>query len=309
MVWIVGDKGMLGMELSLLLRSRGVPFVGSDRDVDILDPSALSSFAKGKGLRWIVNCAAYTAVDRAEDEETQALRINAEGPKNLASLATDIGARLLHLSTDYIFAGDAARPYEEDDPIAPRSAYGRTKAEGEAEVRANSRDSVIIRTSWLYGKYGTNFVHTMLRLMGERDSVGVVDDQAGTPTWSADLAAAIVRVVAPSEPGGRPFPAGIYHYAGEGQTTWYRFALAIYDLGRRFGLLERECSIAPLTTAQYPTKARRPAYSVLSKDKIRSLGIPTYGWEESLRGFFARDLAAASRSGAPDDKETMHGRQ
>jgi dTDP-4-dehydrorhamnose reductase len=280
MIWVIGNKGMLGTELCRLLEVQTVPYVGTDRELDFLDPGALADFAKGKSLRWLVNCAAYTAVDKAEDEEGLAGRLNAEGPENLAILARQTGARLLHISTDYVFAGDATVPYAEDSPVNPAGAYGRTKAEGERRVLASSPDAIILRTAWLYGKYGPNFVYTMLRLMKERNSIGVVADQSGTPTWARDLAGAISILVSRSG-----VPGGIYHYTNEGETTWHDFALAILRLGRQHGLLARDCTVAPLASAQYPTKAHRPAYSVLSKEKIKTLGIPVPAWETSLEGF------------------------
>ena len=282
MIWLIGNKGMLGTELSRHLQHAGLSWVGTDREVDILDPAALRAFAAGKDLRWLVNCAAYTAVDKAEEEEALALRLNAEGPANLAALAASLGARLLHLSTDYVFDGSASTPYRESDPPAPAGAYGRTKAEGERRVMAAAPSSVILRTAWLYGRHGPNFVYTMLRLMTERDSLGVVADQHGSPTSAADLSAAIVHLLTLPD-----LPPGIYHYTNAGQTTWYHFACEIHRLGRQRGLLDRDCVISPLTTAGYPTKAARPAYSVLSKEKIQTLGVQVPGWEESLAAFIA----------------------
>jgi len=192
MIWIIGNRGMLGQELAEQLAARGIANVGSDREVSILDPEALRHFAQGvqkdTPIKAIVNCAAYTAVDRAEDEAELAHALNAEGPGNIAELARSVGARFLHISTDYVFSGAASQPYREDDPIGPTGVYGRTKAEGETRVREACPDAVIIRTAWLYGKYGPNFVATMLRLMRERTELGVVADQRGTPTWARDLA-------------------------------------------------------------------------------------------------------------------------
>ncbi|MFH2114282.1 MAG: dTDP-4-dehydrorhamnose reductase [Spirochaetota bacterium] len=301
MIWLIGNKGMLGTELASALAAAGLPAVGTDREVDILDPAALEAFAAGKDIRWLVNCAAYTAVDKAEDVrcETRSsargsggsapvmyspyeecYRLNAEGPANLAALAHSLGSRLLHLSTDYVFSGSATEPYAEDTPVSPAGAYGRTKAEGERRVMAAAPESVILRTAWLYGRHGPNFVYTMLRLMKERSTMGVVADQHGTPTSAADLSAAIVHLVTLPQ-----LPAGIYHYTNAGATTWYHFAREIHRLGRQNGFLERDCIINPLTTAEYPTKAARPAYSVLSKDRIQALGVRVPGWEESLAGF------------------------
>ncbi|MFQ3620095.1 MAG: dTDP-4-dehydrorhamnose reductase [Spirochaetales bacterium] len=299
-VWIVGSKGMLGQELALLLKEKGVGVLESDLEVSILDSDALSRFVEQNaygsptlapsnlrsltGLRWIVNCAAYTAVDRAEEEPEICRRLNVEGPRNLARLAKSIGARLIHLSTDYVFKGEvppSGGKYTEEDTPAPQSVYGRTKLEGEEAVREELDLHIILRTAWLYGKYGKNFVYTMLNLMKERDFVGVVADQRGSPTWARDLAGAIYHIVQSPNPR-----FGIYHFTNEGETTWFDFAREIYRLGRAYGMVNRVCEIRPLTTDQYPTKARRPAYSVLSKEKIKKdYGVPVPPWQESLELF------------------------
>lgn len=287
MIWLIGNKGMLGTDLSLALARAGIESVGSDREVSILDPAALAAFAAGKKLEWIVNCAAYTAVDKAEDDAEACARLNAEGPENIARLARSIGARMLHISTDYVFGGKGTRPYLEDDPVAPDSVYGRTKAEGETRVRAACPDNVVLRTAWLYGEHGPNFVYTMLRLMRSKDRIGVVADQRGSPTWSVDLAAAIVRIVASSSPR-----FGNYHFTDGGETTWHEFALEILKLGRETGILERDCAVDALTTDQYPSKVRRPAYSVLSKQAIvRDYGVEVPDWRSSLRRFIAENTA------------------
>jgi len=290
MIWITGCKGMLGAELSTYLEERGVATVGTDKELDILDRGALAAFAVGKPIAWIVNCAAYTAVDKAEDEEPLALRLNAEGPGNLAGLAASIGSRLMHISTDYVFSGDKDSPYLESDAASPTGAYGRTKAEGERRVMAASRDAVIVRTAWLYGKHGPNFVYTMLRLMRERDGVSVVSDQYGSPTWARDLASAIHAMV--TTPGT---PAGTYHFTDEGRTSWHEFAMRIYAEARDLGLLEKDCAVNPIATAAYPTKATRPAYSVLSKEKIKGIGVTVPRWQDSLRDFLT-ELSTSTAS-------------
>jgi len=281
MIWLVGCRGMLGTELAELLASRGIGYVGTDRELDIRDPAALEAFARGRGIGWIVNCAAYTAVDKAEDEEELARSLNAAGPGNLGRLAAAIGASVLHFSTDYVFDGSGSRPYREEDPLSPLGAYGRTKAEGEELLRAACPSSVILRTAWLYGRHGPNFVRTMLRLMGERERVGVVADQHGTPTWTRDLAEALISL---TRQGGSFY--GIYHYSCGGETSWFDYAAEIRRIGREAGLLGRECAIVPLNSGEYPAKARRPAYSVLSKDKIRSTrAVAVPDWRESLGAF------------------------
>jgi len=281
MIWIIGARGMLGTEVCRQLVAAGIAHVGTDRELDFLDPGALASFAGERAIEWIVNCAAYTAVDRAEDEGELCHRLNVEGPANLARLAASRGARLLHISTDYVFDGSGTRPYREDDPIGPTGVYGRTKAAGEAAVLGLCPASLVLRTAWLYGRDGPNFVLTMLKLMRQRESIGVVADQRGSPTWAADLARAILALVRAPSPR-----FGIYHFTDSGETTWHEFAREIHRLGREMGLLERDCRIEALTTAQYPTKAKRPAYSVLDKEKIgRDYGVVPPAWKESLSLF------------------------
>jgi len=283
MIWIIGNAGMLGTELVELCNKQGVSYVGTDREVSILEPLALESFLaslvdKGQKPDWIINCAAYTAVDKAEDEPKRCYALNAQGPQNIGRVAQAFGVRVLHVSTDYVFSGDGTRPYREDDSIAPQSVYGKTKADGEALLLQECTNAIIVRTAWLYGQYGPNFVVTMLKLMNSRDSIGVVADQKGSPTWARDLGAAILTIV------GTPRAiAGIYHFTDEGEISWYEFAREIYAQGQELGLIGHECDIRPLTTPEYPTKAKRPAYSVLSKEKIKNtFGVSVPQWQESL---------------------------
>ncbi len=289
MIWLIGNKGMLGTELSEAFDRAGLEFIGTDREVSILDAEALAGFAAGKGIDWIVNCAAYTAVEKAEDEIELCTKLNVDGPANIAMTAKAIGAKVLHISTDYVFDGSGAKPYEPEDPVAPIGVYGRTKAEGEAALRNVCPEHVIIRTAWLYGRHGVNFVYTMLRLMATKDKLGVVYDQRGTPTWAADLSSAIISVLQAPEPR-----FGTYHFTNAGETSWYEFSCEIQRLGREAGILSRSCPIEALTTAQYPTKVRRPAYSVLSKEKIkRDYGIAIPDWKASLE-LFIKELAERS---------------
>lgn len=282
MIWLIGNRGMLGAELSKMLETRGVECLGTDRDVNILDQEALEAFAFGKNISLIINCAAYTAVDKAEDEEQIAFKLNAQGPENLANLAKKMHAGLIHISTDYVFDGKAAVPYKEDDPILPIGVYGRTKAEGEKRTQVADPDAIIIRTAWLYGQYGKNFVSTMLGLMDMKNEISVVADQYGSPTWAHDLAEAICTIA-----GSRNPVPGIYHFTGEGATSWHKFACEIQSLGQEFGVLVNPCKVKPITTDQYPTKAKRPGYSVLSKAKIRQVfGIQPPEWRDSLRRYF-----------------------
>jgi len=286
-IWLIGNKGLLGTELSEAFDRAGIPLVGTDREVSILDEGALAAYAPGKKIEWIINCAAYTAVDKAEDEPELCRALNATGPGNIAKLAESIGAAFLHISTDYVFDGNGIRPYREDDPTGPTGVYGRTKEEGERAALAACGRTVIVRTAWLYGRHGPNFVYTMLRLMKERDSIGVVADQRGSPTWARDLSEAIVRITTASKPN-----YGIFHFTGAGETVWYEFTLEIQRLGKEYGLLAKDCEVNALTTAQYPTKARRPPYSVLSKEKIvAAYGIIPPDWQESLNLFLRAERA------------------
>ena len=302
-VWLIGNKGMLGTELSRLFEKEGIPFTGTDREIDITDPAALAAFAEQEAaadrpIGWIVNCAAYTAVDRAEDDGETCRRLNTDGAANIARTARNTGARLIHFSTDYVFDGQgvraapsaAPRPYREDDPTGPIGVYGRSKRDGENAVLENNPRSYIIRTAWLYGRYGANFPATMLRLMNERDEVKVVNDQRGSPTWARDLAALTAEIIR-AVLWNRPPAYGIYHYTNEGSITWYDFAREIYDAGRSLGLITRECAVRPCTSAEYPAKVTRPAWSVLDKTRIRAaLGITVPPWDVSLR-LYLRALA------------------
>jgi dTDP-4-dehydrorhamnose reductase len=295
MIWLIGNKGMLGAELSLTLEKQGLSYIGTDREVDITGTAALVSFAEAqsgtKPITWIINCAAYTAVDKAEDDADVCRRLNTDGAANIAKTANKVGAKLIHISTDYVFNGKGIeeagrfRPYREDDPTDPIGVYGLTKRDGELAVMENNPGSYIIRTAWLYGRHGNNFVATMLRLMNERDAVSVVDDQRGSPTWAFNLAETITGVISAVE-SGRDFPTGIYHYTNEGSITWFDFAQEIYDQGRAQGLIRKDCKLNPCASAEFPAKVKRPAYSVLDKTRIRAaLGLAIPEWKTSLNGF------------------------
>jgi dTDP-4-dehydrorhamnose reductase len=292
MIWLIGNKGMLGTELSALFESRSMACVGTDRDVDITDTAALDAFAarqaaSGSPIDWIVNCAAYTAVDKAEDDTALCRALNTDGPANIAACAKKIGARLVHISTDYVFHGDGTRPYRENDPTDPTGVYGLTKRDGEIAALAANDATYIIRTAWLYGRHGNNFVYTMLRLMKERGGATVVNDQRGTPTWAWNLADTVATLIAKAGPAPDPaVPYGIYHYTNKGNITWYDFACEIYRQARATGLLEKDCTISPCTSEQFPAKVKRPCYSVLDKTKIETaLGVTIPEWQESLDRF------------------------
>jgi dTDP-4-dehydrorhamnose reductase len=289
MIWLIGNKGMLGTELSQTLEQRGLAVIGTDRDVDITDPGALTAFAEAsrEPFTWIINCAAYTAVDKAEDDGAFCRALNADGPAHIAAAASRIGAKLLHISTEYVFNGQGTRPYREDDPTDPIGVYGLTKRDGERAVLEGNEASYILRTAWLYGKHGNNFVATMLRLMAEREELRVVNDQRGSPTWAHDLSHTAADLILAAD-NGRKIPYGIYHYTNEGNITWYEFAREIYAQARKRGMLTKDCAVLPCTSAEFPAKVQRPAYSVLDKTKIKTaLGSTIPQWDVSLRKYLA----------------------
>ncbi|WP_407320620.1 dTDP-4-dehydrorhamnose reductase [Isoptericola halotolerans] len=265
---VVGASGMLGTDLIELLASRGSDVTGLRRaDLDVTDAEAARRAFVGAAV--VVNCAAWTAVDDAEEHEAEAFVVNATGAANLARAAHAAGARFVHVSTDYVFDGDAHEPYAEDAPLAPRSAYGRTKAAGEWGVRAEAPDHLIVRTAWLYGAHGGCFPKTMARLAAERDQLAVVDDQVGQPTWTRDLAELIVRLV------DADAPAGTYHGTSSGRTSWFGFTQRIVVTAGY------DTTVEPTTSENFPRPAPRPAYSVLGHDSLRAAGVAPIGdWAE-----------------------------
>ena len=281
MIWLVGQNGMLGTELRGKLQTAQLPFYGTDIEVDITDPEALESFSKGKKVDWIINCSAYTAVDRAEGDVKKAYLINATGAGNLAAAAKKLDAPLIHISTDYVFPGTENRELKEDDNTGPLSVYGQSKLAGEKLIQSNWQKHYIIRTAWLYGKYGSNFVNTMLRLMEEKDELTVVDDQIGSPTWTSDLADAIIHFI---KKGNSRY--GIYNFSGAGRCSWFGFAMQIYNEAKALGILKTNCRIKPVHSSDFPAKAKRPAFSLLSKRKIEDeLRITVPHWEISLKQY------------------------
>lgn len=279
-ILITGANGQLGnaMRDASATHPDHTYYFTDVQELDICDAQAVEAFVRGHAIDLIVNCAAYTAVDKAEDNADLCDRLNHLAPAGLADAAEAVGAALIHVSTDYVFDGTAHVPYAEDASPCPNSVYGRTKLAGEREVQARCRRAMIIRTAWLYSEYGNNFVKTMLRLGRERDALGVVFDQIGTPTYAADLATAIFAAI------GRGVPPGVYHFSNEGVCSWYDFTVAIHRLA---GIAT--CRVSPLHTDEYPAKAPRPHYSVLDKTKIkRTLGIDIPHWEESLARCVAR---------------------
>ena len=285
MVWLIGNKGMLGTELSMLFEKKSIPFIGTDIEVDITDQKTLITFVQGKDFKWIINCAAYTAVDKAEDDSENCRMLNTVGAGNIALTTAKIDARMIHISTDYVFNGQGNLHYNEDDNTDPIGVYGLTKRDGEIKVLEGNVKSYIIRTAWLYGKYGSNFVHTMIKLMNERSEIKVVDDQRGSPTWAFDLAMIILTFINAVDTG-KEIPYGIYHYTNEADISWFDFAREIYYQGHALGIIIRDCEVKPCISAEFPAKVKRPSYSVLDKTKIKkNLGITLPFWKESLGQF------------------------
>ncbi len=271
-ILITGCNGQLGNEMRVLSAQhpRHNYFFTDVAELDITDRQAVSSFVTENAIDLIVNCAAYTNVDKAEEDEATALKINADA---LAVLGSQ-GIRVIHISTDYVFSGDEHVPCREADPVAPRTAYGRTKLEGEKRLLAVCPEAVILRTAWLYSSFGNNFVKTMIRLGQEKESLGVVFDQIGTPTYAADLAQAIFTVI--ESPVWRP---GIYHFTNEGVCSWYDFTLAIHDLA---GITK--CRVRPILSEEYQYRTPRPHYSVLDKSKFKkTFGAEIPHWMDGLK--------------------------
>lgn len=277
-ILVTGASGQLGSEIrERSARYSGYEFIFTDTgELDITDAAATAEFISANKPSWVINCAAYTAVDRAEDEEELATVINAVGVENIVNALQGSDCRLIHISTDYVFDGTSPVPYCEDDIPSPASAYGRSKLEGE-KAAIRWPDTMIIRTSWLYSSYGNNFVKTILRKAGSSQSLNVVFDQAGSPTYAADLAAAILDIISGVIRNNHNFVQGIFNYSNEGVCSWYDLACEIVKEAGS------PCEVIPVRSSAYPSKVKRPAYSVLDKTRIResyNLSIPH--WRTSL---------------------------
>ena len=290
--WLVtGAGGMLGTDLVAALAARGEPVTGLDRAaLDVTDAGATADAVAAAHPDVVVNCAAWTAVDDAETAEDRALAINGDGPAHLAVACAAAGSRLVHVSTDYVFAGDADQPYAEDDVPAPRTAYGRTKLAGEQAVLGRLPDAgYVVRTAWLYGAHGPNFVRTMIRLESQRPTLDVVDDQHGQPTWTADVAGQIVALI---QAGAKP---GVYHATSSGQTTWNGLAQEVFTL-----LGAEPSRVHPIPTSAMPRPAPRPSYSVLGHNAWAAVGLTPIGdWRTSLHRAFPTVLAAQLSADQP----------
>lgn len=272
---VSGRDGQLGSELKDLASTQNFEFVFTDvNDLDITDENALKEAFEKYKPAYFINCAAYTAVDKAEANQEIAYKINAEAVGYIAKLCRKHNTKLIQISTDYVFDGKSAQPYKEDDATDPVNYYGYSKWLGEELALNNNPETIVIRTSWVYSSYGANFVKTMLRLMNERKEINVVNDQFGSPTYAKDLAEAILSTVNSQQSTIN----GIFHFSNEGDISWYDFAVAIRDIK------QLDCVVHPISTSAYPTPAKRPAYSVFDKTKIvNTFKIQLKNWKESLQ--------------------------
>lgn len=276
-ILITGANGQLGNELRLLGAASDNNYIYTDvAELDITNIEAVDRYAESEKIDIIVNCAAYTNVEMAEEDERAAYSINCTAVANLAEVASKRNLFLIHISTDYVFDGNGNTPYTEDYPTSPLGAYGRTKLAGEEAVKRSGCHYLIIRTAWLYSEFGNNFLKTMLKLTSERQSLNVVFDQVGTPTYAADLARAIFDIVEGKKYEGND---GIYHFSNEGVCSWYDFAC---EIAAEAG--NNSCKISPCRTCEYPTKALRPSYSVLDKSKYKhTFGVSASHWREAMK--------------------------
>lgn len=274
-ILVTGGNGQLGSALRLASAESNRRYIFTDiEELDITSKGAIKAFVTENDIEAIINCAAYTTVDAAEENEALADRINHKAVAALAEVCAEKKMTLIHISTDYIFDGNATTPYKEEDKPAPQSVYGRTKLLGEQAIAKSGCCSIILRTAWLYSEFGRNFVKTMRQLLSTRPEIKVVADQVGTPTYAGDLAEAIVEIIE----SGQLSKYGTYHYSNEGECSWYDFAAEIAKLSNLC-----DCKISPCTTTEYPTKAVRPRYSVLDKGKfVETFGIAIPEWHESL---------------------------
>ena len=279
-VLITGSNGQLGSEIKELATNYSkLDFIFKDLpELDICNFEALQAFILDNNINAVINCAAYTAVDKAEEDAEIAEQVNSKGVINLVNALQTVNGKLIHISTDYVFDGDHFLPYKETDPVSPIGVYGETKRAGELAVINSDIDAIVIRTSWLYSSYGNNFVKTMLRLGSEKENLGVIFDQVGTPTYARDLAKTCLDILCGDSSVDISKNGNLYHYSNEGVASWYDFAISIMELGGE------NCKVNPIQTKDYPALAKRPHYSVLNKSEIKidfKIEIPY--WRDSLK--------------------------
>ncbi len=280
-ILVTGKNGQLGKSINKMIvnnkRDNEFVFVGRE-ELDQSKKNSITSYFENNNFDIIVNCAAYTAVDKAEEEKELADQVNHLAVAQLAEIANKQQAKLIHISTDYVFDGESIEPYLESDPTRPINTYGKTKLAGEkAVLNLMSRNAVIIRTSWVYSEYGNNFIHTILKLGKDRDKLSIVDDQVGSPTYAGDLAKVIINILQNEKFINTELMTQVYHYSNLGECSWYKFTKEIFELS------DTKCTIYPITTKQYPTPAKRPMFTVLNKNKIiKKFDINIPKWEDSL---------------------------
>lgn len=289
-ILVTGAGGQLGRDLVDVLRERGDDVIAATRrEMDYTDIEHVADFVIRSRPDWVVNCAAYTQVDKAESDEKTAFLVNESAAGKVAQATTVVGAGLLHLSTDFVFGGSLSTPLTEEDPVNPLSVYGRSKLAGERQVLQSHSAPIILRAAWIHGARGHNFVKTILRLAAEREELRVVDDQIGTPTWTRDICHAIESLI-------QNRCDGVFHFTNEGVASWYDFAVAIVEEAGVLDFPIKVQHILPIATSEYQTPAQRPAYTVLSKRKIRRvLGAPIPHWRQGLRGML-KELHACEQS-------------
>ncbi|TYB30762.1 MAG: dTDP-4-dehydrorhamnose reductase [Candidatus Mcinerneyibacterium aminivorans] len=281
-IWLVGNSGMLGKQIEKELTKNNVEFAASDREVDITSFNEINDFIKNKNIDTIINCAAYTAVDEAEEKKEKANKINSEGPKNLAKAAIKINAELIHFSTDYVYSGEKKGKYTEEDKTDPLSVYGKSKLDGEKNIKNEMDRFFIIRLSWLYGVYGNSFVKTMVNLFQTHDELTVVNDQKGSPTYCGTLAENTVKLI---RDNNRNY--GVYNYSDGGEISWYDFAVRIKKIADSIDKFKSNVSIKPIPSSEFPRKADRPKNSVMDKKKIKKyLNFKVKDWESNLIEYF-----------------------
>jgi len=278
-VLVTGSKGQLGQSIKSISRSfNSIDILFTDvEDLDICNAEQVSNYARIHDIDYLINCAAYTAVDKAEHEQTLAKKLNADALKNIGVAAKENNFKVIHISTDYVFDGKTFKPYNEEDLAIPESFYGQTKLLGEKNLLNTQPESIIIRTAWLYSEFANNFVKTMIKLGYDRDQLSIVADQIGSPTYAVDLAESIFNIIMQIEHQSVPFSAGIYHYSNEGVCSWYDFTINIHQI------MNINCKVSPIESKDYPTAAPRPFYSVLNKSKIKTTyNIDIPHWKLSL---------------------------
>ena len=285
MIWLIGYKGLLGSAVLEILKNTNLHFFQTDSKADVSDYTTLESIAlqSSEKITHIINCSGYTNVDKAENEKLLAEKVNVTGPENLAKLSNKLNATLIHISSDYVFSGNNKSPILESEKTDPISVYGKTKASGDDKIIKKAKKYYILRTSWLFGGNRKNFVTTMINLFNNKNQVKVVNDQIGSPTYSRDLANVIVKIIK-KEIEENNIPYGIYNFSSQSTISWYDFAVEIKKQGEKLDIVKNsQCILAPCSSKEYITDAKRPAYSVLCKDKIsKTLNIKIPDWKSSL---------------------------